>query len=56
MKRRLDIWKEGKLTELFIEGETIQKRLSEIKSVETICRIIQKNLKTIRRKVMSMQH
>ena len=42
MKRRLDIWKEGKLTELFIEGEAIQKRLSEIKSVETIAGLFKK--------------
>ena len=42
LKRRLNLWKEGKLMELFIEGENIQKPLSEIKSFETIAGLFKK--------------
>ena len=36
---RLNLWKEGELTELLIEGETIQKSLSGSKSIKTIAEL-----------------
>ena len=36
LERRLQLWKEGELTELLIEGETIQKSLSDSKRTTTI--------------------
>ena len=39
MERRLHLWKEGELTELLIEGETIQKNLSDSKRTTTIAEL-----------------
>ena len=36
LERRLHLWKEGELTELLIEGETIQRSLSDSKKTPTI--------------------
>ena len=44
MKRRLDLWKEGELTELLIEDEAIQKSFSDSESVKTIVEL-SKNIK-----------
>ena len=44
LKRRLDLWKEGELTELLIEDEAIQKSLSDSESVKTIVEL-SKNIK-----------
>ena len=43
MNRRLNLWKEGELTELLIESETIQKSLSDSKSIKTISELSKKN-------------
>ena len=40
--RRLNIWKEGELIELLIEGENIQKSLSDSKSIKTIAELSKK--------------
>ena len=42
LNRRLNLWKEGELTELLIEGETIQKSLSDSKSIKTITELSKK--------------
>ena len=39
LKRRLDLWKEGELTELLIGVEAIQKSVSHSKSVKTIAEL-----------------
>ena len=39
MERRLHLWKEGELTELLIEGETIQKSLNDSKRTTTIAEL-----------------
>ena len=39
LERRLHLWKEGELTELLIEGETIQKSLSDSKRTTTIAEL-----------------
>ena len=39
LKRRLDLWKEGELTELLIGVEAIQKSVSDSKSVKTIAEL-----------------
>ena len=44
LKRRIDLWKEGELTELLIEDEAIQKSLSDSESVKTIVEL-SKNIK-----------
>ena len=36
LNRRLNLWKEGELTELLIEGDIIQKSLSDSKSIKTL--------------------
>ena len=46
LNRRLNLLKEGELTELLIEGETIQKSLSDSESIKTIAEL-SKKLKTI---------
>ena len=38
LERRLHLWKEGELTELLTEGETIQKSLSDSKRTTTIAK------------------
>ena len=42
LNRRLNLWKEGELTELLIESETIQKSLSDSKSIKTISELSKK--------------
>ena len=42
LNRRSDLWKEGELTELLIEGETIQKSLSDSKSLKSIAELSKK--------------
>ena len=42
LNRRLNLWKEGELTELLIEGENIQKSLSDSKSIKTIAELSKK--------------
>ena len=42
LNRRLNLWEEGELTELLIEGETIQKSLSDSKSIKTITELSKK--------------
>ena len=37
--RRLNLWKEGELTELFIQSETMQKSLSDSKSIKTVAQL-----------------
>ena len=39
LERRLHLWKERELTELLIEGETIQKSLSDSKRTTTIAEL-----------------
>ena len=47
LNRRLNLRKEGELTQLLIEGETIQKSLSGFKSIKTIAELSKKKLKTV---------
>ena len=47
LNRRLNLRKEGELTQLLIEGETIQKSLSGFKSIKTIVELSKKKLKTV---------
>ena len=47
LNRRLNLRKEGELTQLLIEGETIQKTLSGFKSIKTIAELSKKKLKTV---------
>ena len=42
LNRRLSLWKEGELTELLIEGETIQKSLSDSKSIKSTAELSKK--------------
>ena len=42
LNRRLNLWKEGELTELLIKGETIQKSLSDSKYIKTIAELSKK--------------
>ena len=42
LNRRLNLWKEGELTELLIEGETMPKSLSDSKRVKTIAELSKK--------------
>ena len=49
LNRRLNLWEEGELTELIIEGETIQKSLSDSKSIKTIAEL-SKNFKNYMKK------
>ena len=50
LNRRLNLWKEGELTELIMEGETIQKSLSDSKSIKTIAELFRK-FKNYKKKV-----
>ena len=47
LNRRLNLRKEGELTQLLTEGETIQKSLSGFKSIKTIAELSKKKLKTV---------
>ena len=49
LNRRLNLWEGGELTELLIEGETIQKSLSDSKSIKTIAEL-SKNFKNYMKK------
>ena len=42
--KRLDLWKEGELTELLVQDEATQKSLSDSKSVKAIAEL-SKNIK-----------
>ena len=47
LNTRINLRKEGELTQLLIEGEIIQKSLSGFKSIKTIAELSKKKLKTV---------
>ena len=49
LNRRLNLWKEGEVTELLIESETIQKSLRDSESIKAIAELSKKSKKHMKK-------